>query len=198
VFDTNKQVTIKIVSGGVKQCDVRFPTDQEWCERTRRQKIVRQQVTGGKFRTDVLNAEKSDAELLNKIRMDDKSVSFSDAEASKVISRLESCEIIDSERDGDGFCITIKAMGSELKHRVRIPMEDETRKFSRSAQHPLSTRRLEETTVSLEPSGDFYDKIIVSSEGYADGKVPIIHKDVIVVETLHQVRRLEDELDPEG
>jgi hypothetical protein len=138
VFDTKKQYTIRILSGGVKECLVRFPTDEEWCARTRRQKIVRQQVTGGKFRTEVLNAEKADAELLDKIRMDDKSVAFTESEASKVIGRLEGCEIIDAIREGDGFCIEIKTLGQTLKHWVRIPTEDENRKFSRNSTHPIS------------------------------------------------------------
>jgi hypothetical protein len=197
VFDRNKELVIRIVSGGVKECLVRFPTDKEWCDRTRRQKVVRQQITGGKFRTDILNAEKSDAELLAKIRKDD-GPAFTESEASKVISRIESCEIIDSVRDGDGFLITIKSLGQETKHRVRIPTEDESRKFSRTATNPVSSRRMEETTVSLEPSGEMYDKICLGSEGYENGDVPITHKDVIVVETLYQVRKLEDELDPEG
>lgn len=198
VFDRSKPITIKIMSGGVKACKVRYPTDEEWCARTRRQKIVRRQVTGGKFMTDVLNIETADADLLRKIRLDPEGVEFTDAEASKVISKLEESEIGDVVQEGDRFQIELITKLGKFLHVVKIPTEDAARRFSRASSHPISGRKLEETTVSLEPSGEFYDTVHVRTEGYADPTaIPIIHKDVVVVELQYQVRKIEEELDPE-
>jgi hypothetical protein len=200
-FNRTQPIKIKILSGTLKECQVRYPSDEEWANRTRRQKIVRTQVTGGKFVTDVINVESTDAQLLKAIRLDpDSGVVFTDAEASKIINKLDASEMGEVTHNGDRFSIELRTKFGNTRHTLKTPMEDAARKFSRASSRPVSGRRLEETVVSLEPSGEFYDAVFVSSEGYVGegtAAIPLNHKDVVVVELLHQVRQIEDELDPE-
>jgi hypothetical protein len=40
-FDGTKTLVVPILSGGEKRCEVRFPSDDEWCSCARAQRTVR-------------------------------------------------------------------------------------------------------------------------------------------------------------
>jgi len=40
-FDASKPFVVPILSGGEKSCEVRFPSDEEWCAWARAQRTVR-------------------------------------------------------------------------------------------------------------------------------------------------------------
>ena len=90
-----------ILSGGEKQCEVRYPTDEEWCAWARAQRTVRHFLGRGKSQSEDVDLPKINAELFRKIRIDQDGPAFDDAEAGVVIGRVERSQITGIEREGD-------------------------------------------------------------------------------------------------
>ena len=198
MFDQTREYVIKILSGGEKACRVRFPSYEQWSERTRKQRAVRRMLGRGRTEYEVRNIEDADAELFGAVRLDADGPHFDAAEAGKVIERLERCRVIDVERDGDRFRIAMRVPGGEVLHVLKIPMQQDALDYGRAAVRAIDGRRQQEIRLALEPSADLWAKVCVEVEGYANpDAVPIVHKDVAVVELLAQVEAAQDEDDPE-
>lgn len=203
LFDRGKEFEVPIMSGGVKRCVVRWPTDAEWCERTRKQAIVKSNLGRGKSTTDVLNAKELDAALFAKIRIDKDGPEFDDADAVAVIRKLGRCELLGPEddqppvalREGDNFRIRFKVPKATVVHVLRGPRQVDIQRYSAaSVGVPVDERNHQTFRFKLEPAGELYDAIKVESTGYADG-VPITHKEAAIAALL-QALQIEDE-DPE-
>ena len=180
VFDAAKPFVVPILSGGEKQCEVRFPTDEEWCGWARSQRTVRPKIN---------------AELFAKIRTDKDGPEFDDAEAGMVIGRIERCTVVNVEREGDNYRIEMKVPGARVTHVLRMPTAKEMQDHERASTSVVAARRSIETRAFLEPSGALYDKLHVSHGGYA-GAVPIVHKSAVVSEVIAQLS-IEADDDPE-
>jgi hypothetical protein len=193
LFNPSAEFVVPIMSGGRKECKVRFPSDAEWCERSRAQRSVRTTLGRGKSQYQVTNAEEVNEALFAKIRLDTDGPEFDAAEASKVIERLERCDVVACERIGDQFRIDTRVLGGIVtSHVANIPRQKDVLEFGRSSVRSIDSRRTTEVRVVLEPSTELYKKVAVSSEGYA-AAVPIIHQDTVLVELLYQVEAaLED------
>ena len=89
VFDAAKPFVVPILSGGEKSCEVKFPTDDQWCAWARAQRTVRRFLGRGKSQSEDLDLPKINAELFTKIRTDKDGPVFDDAEAGMVIGRIE-------------------------------------------------------------------------------------------------------------
>ncbi len=73
----------------------------------------------------------------------------------------------------------------EIEFTMRNPRRRQIVEYGRAAVNFTSTSKGGETKLSLEPSGRLFDELFVKATGYADGSsVPIIHKDVVVVEVI--------------
>ena len=204
MFDRSKEFVVKILSGGEKQCVVRFPTDEEWCERTRGQRAIRRQLGRGRAEYDTSNTEAADAALFLKIRVDEDGPEFDEAEGSYVVGRLERCQVLDVERIGDRFRIAMQVAGGEVAHVLKIPAKRAAIEYGRASVRAIESRRSQEIRLALEPSAELWAKVYVDAEGYhpASGEeiaaaVPIVHKDVAVVELLAAVEAAQDEDDPD-
>src|SRR5208282_5229061 len=93
-FDASKPFVVPILSGGEKSCEVRFPSDEEWCAWARAQRTVRHFLGRGKSQSEDVDLPKINAELFAKIRTDkDGDAEFDDAEAGMVIGRIERCAV---------------------------------------------------------------------------------------------------------
>jgi len=69
-FDASKPFVVPILSGGEKKCEVRFPSDEEWCAWARAQRTVRHFLGRGKSQSEDVDLPKINAELFAKIRTD--------------------------------------------------------------------------------------------------------------------------------
>ena len=196
MFDSSKQFVVKILSGGEKQCTVRYPSDTEWGERAQKQKLVRRLLGRSKSQYEALNGETVDAELLARIRLDEDGAPFDEAEAAKVIARLERVTVAAVERTGNKYRIELAVPGGRTVHVLRIPSQKDVLEYSRASIHVTDGRRQQEIRVSLEPAGRLYDKLVESTEGYA-GAVPVIHKSAAISELLAEIDS-EGEDDAEG
>jgi hypothetical protein len=198
MFTTKAELSIPILSDGEKRCTVRWPTDVEFCERSRKRVIIRRTLGNGRMYTEVPNAEAADGELFRKIRVGETTTEWNDAEASLVIDRLEMCRVVDAIREGNEFVITMQVPGGRVKHRLQMPNQKDVSHYGTAAVRSVQTRHHSEDRVRLEPSGDMWATCKGVAEGYGEGsEIPIIHKDVAVVEMLSMLRQPEEEPDPE-
>lgn len=200
MFDRNKEFIVRILSGEEKRCTVRFPTDAEWAERTRKRRVIRRNIGRGQTEVEVPDPTGPDSDLFAKICSNGDAEHFNEAERAKVIRRLERCEVIAAEREGDSFRIKIAIPGGIALHVLRIPMQADVLRYGNTSVKTIDNRRTQDLKLSLEPSAELWQKVIIEAEGYASqADVPIVHKDVVVLELLNQVELAEqaDDYDPE-
>jgi hypothetical protein len=196
VFDASKNFLVP-TSGGRKKFKVRFPTDAELCKRSRDLRHVRHDLGRDKSKTETPNTSAVAVELFQKIQVAGDGPEFDAADATEVVRKIDLSEVTDYERTGENARVTLIVPGAETVHVVRMPWERETQEYSRSAVGVVRGRRSDEIRVTLEPSGVLYDKIAISTEGYA-GRVPINHKSAVVQEVLAQLSaNSEDDVVPE-
>lgn len=195
VFDATKTMVVPILSGGEKQCEVRFPNDDEWCGWARSQRTIRRFLGRGKSQSEDVDLPKINAELFAKIRVDKDGPEFDDAEAGMVIGRIERCTVVNLEREGINYRIEMKVPGARVAHVLRMPTAKEMQDHERASTSVVAARRSVETRAFLEPSGALYDKLHVAHEGYA-AAVPIVHKSAAVSEVIAQLS-IEGDDDPE-
>jgi len=195
VFDASKPIVVPILSGGEKRCEVRFPTDEEWCGWARAQRTIRHFLGRGKSQTEDIDLPKINAELFAKIRIDKDGPMFDDAEAGMVIGRVERSTVTGIAREGNSYRIEMKVPGARVAHVLRMPSAKEVQEHDRASTSVIAARRSVETRAFLEPSGALYDRLHVSHEGYA-ADVPIVHKSAAVSEVMAQMV-IESDDDPE-
>jgi hypothetical protein len=194
-FDITKPLVVPILSGGEKRCEVRFPSDDEWCAWARAQRTVRHFLGRGKSQSQEVNVDQINAELFGKIRLDQDGVEFDEAEAGLVIARIERATITTVEREGNNYRIEMKVPGAPVVHVLRMATAKEMQEHERASVSITSGRRSVETRAFLEPGGALYDKLHVSHQGYASA-VPIVHKSAAVSEVIAQLA-IEADDDPE-
>lgn len=200
MFDRTKEFEVKIISGGVKSCALRFPSDAQLCDRARRQKTVQHFLGRGKMKTTDVSTAAVDAQLLEELRVEKGGPAFTPAEASAFLERLDLAAVTAASWEGEVRRIEMKVPGAHTVHWLRMPMQDQIQEHGRSTLEPVYAKRSAEIRVALEPSGKLYDQVRVKVEGYA-GEVPINHKVAAVTELLNALSALledpEDE-DPEA
>ncbi len=210
LFDSGRILNVRIISGGVKTCKVRFPSDHEWCDRARRQKTVRKHIGRNKTVPVPQRNENENLRLFNLIRQADpeyvsgsvpgsvpgsaSTPEFDAAEASLVIGQIDNNEVTEITREPDGYRVHLKAMNIPTIHYLKFPSASQALEYHRSSSIPMDDGSLRITRVVLEPSGVLYDRLMVSSEGYSPGSlVPITHKQAVVFELL---RFIDEEINP--
>lgn len=191
-----------------KPCLVRWPTDAEWCERSRRDKQVKTILSGGRTTIKYPDAERLDGELFAKIRDTERGGNelFEDADAGVVIELLKWTEVEASCKAQHQFEINLRVFGPQsdpserplTTHIVSMPSRKELMVHGEKAVNFMQTRREVIARVALEPTGDLYDKHLISVSGYADGiPVPIIHKDAVMTEIIQLLNERGVDYDPE-
>ena len=195
MFDASKVIEVPIMSGGEKRCQVRFPSDAEWCDWARAQRTVRRFLGRGKSQSEEIDLPRINAELFAKIRVDTDGPEFDEAEAGMVIARIERAVVTECEREGNNYRMEMKVAGARVTHVLRMPKASEIQEHERASTSVVAARRAVETRAFLEPSGALYDKLHVSHDGYV-GDVPIVHKSSAVSEVIAQLA-IESDDDPE-
>jgi hypothetical protein len=203
MLDLSKPITVPILSGTEKRVKVTYPSDAQWCERARKQRVVRHFLGRGKSQTDDdSQADQINADLLAKIRLDsDGGIVLTSAEATMVLGKLERARVSGVDREGDTYRIALKTALGEVTHIVGIPSAEQMLVHERQSTKTTEGRRNQEIRGYLEPSGELYDKVEVakSREGYVDGgAVPIVHKVAVIAELLAQINAEDEDLIPEA
>lgn len=195
MFDSSKTFVVPTIDG--KRCVVRFPTDQEWCDRARRQKLIRRDLGRGKSQFDPGRAKAIDADLFARIRQDADGPEFDEHDAAYVIDRLDRATVQNLERAGNEYTVALKVPGAVTVHVLRIPSQKQVDEYGdASAPPPIHGERTTELRVFLEPAGPLYDAVLARNDGYS-GAVPIIHKLAAVSAMLRDISSRMEEDDPE-
>lgn len=189
---------------GRKPYTVRFPTDKEWCQRAHKSVSVRKSTLDG-TRTEQPGLMAADKDLLDQILVgNDETVTFDEAEASRIISKLERMELVETTRNGVQYTIQFKAMGLyTVTHTLKIPTQKQVMDLGRAAVDIVGRKQAVETRVALEPSGALWRKIVIGNgwDGYSDAQidtVPVIHMDFALNELLGRINQDFEDTDPEG
>lgn len=198
MFDSNKIFNLPNLDR-TKRCQVRFPSDAEWCARAKSLKTLGLNLGRQKTRYEVPNAKDVDAKLFKQIRIDQDGPEFDQSEAAKVVERLEGARVTDLVIEAGKYRVTMLVPGAETVHVLRIPSSqravDEYEMQSGKTDHGP---RAKELKFYLEPSGPFYDGLVAETEGY-NGPVPINHKYAALRAMLTDLEaQAEDDFDPEA
>jgi hypothetical protein len=199
-FNASKIYEVKIISGGLKSCKLRYPSDPQWIERARSQKTVRNFLGRGKSTTTVQTADDADLRLFKQLVVNEADrEAYAGADATAFIERLDRAEVTEGVWEGDTRRIVMKVPGAVVTHILRIPTQAEMRPHERSSAQAVYANRSAEIRISLLPSAELYDKIKREVAGY-DGPVPINHKVAAInnlVEALPSLIEEEEEAVPE-
>jgi len=191
MFPQSKIFSVKLPPLGLESVDVRWPTDKEWCTRTRALKITQTSLGRGKFRTNAENAQKVNADLFAAIRSGEGDLD--EAEASYVIDQLERCNVETADIDGQCFNVKLTVQGKfETAHRLKAPRQKLIVEYRRSLLDETFGRGRSEIRSKLEPAGELYDAIHESHDGY-EGEVPIIHKQAVVDAVIEKIQAIMDD-----
>jgi hypothetical protein len=196
VFDGSKRFRVPILSGMRKECEVRYPTDAEWCERARKFRSVRRFLGRGKSEQQSINSDAINLDLFERIRLDKDGPAFDGSEAAAVLSKLDRVSVDSCEREGDAFRVTLRVPGAVTEHFVRMPTSREMDQHSVASVKVVGERKAQEVREFLEPSGELYDAMHKDHSGY-NGPVPIVHKVAVVAEVLIQMAAEDEEAIPE-
>lgn len=194
MFDSTAPIEIAGRAGNQKASIVlRWPSDQEWDQRTRSRKVFIKRLGRGVSETTIDSVE-ADAKLYAQIK-EPASPDLSPAEANRIIEAIGTCEVLDCELNGAEAAVTLQTMTGETKHQLRIPSADEVLFFRRGAvrmlEHPYGKSEIRQ---NLDSGAKLYDACHLSAEGYANG-IPSLHKDFAIRAVIEAVDR---ELRPQG
>jgi hypothetical protein len=143
--------------------------------------------------------EEANLELAQLIRVSGDEVD--DSTANRIVEVILKAVPEQPERVTEGYRIPVTVvLGIETSHVLREPTEREIRKYREGAiwMGDLKFGRQEARTM-LSAVGSFYDKLVVSFDGYASkASIPVTHKSVAVNALLTQIREEQesDEIDP--
>jgi hypothetical protein len=174
MLDLSKRIGVQYISGGLKTVMVRWPTDAEWCDRNRKHRIISRQLGRDKSESSGYGLDEANAELLQRIAVEP--IEADPAEATEIISRLESLRVVESSINGDRVAVRLRAMGEDLNHELKIPTARQKSEYFKASMRLLVVKGGREYRQQLEPSGSLYDALVLKAEGYS-GPVPIVHKD---------------------
>jgi hypothetical protein len=198
-----EQISIRIPNPP-KAALVRLPRNQEVLDRLAQQKSIRRNLGRRKSRTEFLPNHAADLALFNAIRLDKGAADFQEFdefEASTAISKLTFCEVVDCERVGDEYRVTLKTPFGDTTHTMQIPTQRDIMLYRRlvvaSTDLPHGQEELRYRT---EPAVDLYDTVVSRFEGYSasysKNEVPPHHKSAVVVELVQAIDDLDPALDP--
>lgn len=181
MFDTSNEIQTSIRrADGVRNIVVRWPTDEQWLQRSRSWHINVQRRGRGVSETQVESA-RADSTLYVQIRQED-SPDLEVDEAAKIIEILARCDITDVSLEMDEATVTMTVLGdTEVRHRLKLPTTAQVTQFKRSSVRVMDMPHgRQQLRTNMQAGLDLYTKCAVGVEGYANGSIPSIHRDAAI------------------
>ncbi len=176
LFDLEKPIKAKVVRpDGDVLITLRYPSNEQWIERSRRRKIRTRNLGGGKSQSIPQSPDPQDAELVNSLRIDE-SPEVDEYEAKRILDSLGSVQIDEEPvREGSIIRVPMRARGIDLVHALRIPTERERGSFLESSGIPvISHGSIDTYGFNLGAAEATYRQLCQESIGYK-GMVPVPH-----------------------
>jgi hypothetical protein len=189
MFDTTAEIELAMrLESGAKSVLVRWPTDEEWAERSRKRKIIIQRLGRGVTETKPPEPGDADLALYGKIALNG-TPPLTKGEAFQVAETLSACTVTNVEIEGDDATVDLTVLTGPVKHRLKVPTADQVVAFRRSGFRILDQPfNRQEITLFLDPGGKLWDACGGKSEDY-QGPVPIIHKDTAIRAVIDFIER---------
>lgn len=183
MFDRTKEFALTSKRAG-KSVTVRFPTDAELIEHSRRIEIIKRSLGSGRgVETDIRGDDQAADWLMNLIRVSGAS-EIDEAEAAYFLDRILSIDVESCAVNGSTAEIKLRVCGNQItSHSLRIPTLKEERAFTKSLPRPVSLPNgISRQRASLEPFSSFFDSLSAGFDGYASvpDAVPITHKSAAI------------------
>jgi hypothetical protein len=175
-FDINQPVKLKVIRpDGDVTITLRFPTDEEWIERSRRRKIRSRNLGNGKTQSIQNPPDSHNAELVNGLRVGE-CAEVDLHEAKRILDRISTAAIDgDITREGANLRIPLKILGVSTVHIIRIPTERERGEFLQMSGVPtISQGNIDTYGFNLGGAADLYPKLRKDAIGYT-GNVSVVH-----------------------
>jgi hypothetical protein len=182
MFDAASEIEIGIyLASGAQSVTVRWPTDQEWAARARWRKIMVRRHPRGATEHQPPPPSEKDVALYEKVALNGVAT-VTKGEAHQIFDRLAVATVTGVEIEGHYAIVDlIVYTGETVRHRVKIPTADQVISMRAAALHMLDLPyNQQQLTIHLEPSARLWDDCQGSSEDYANGVVPAIHKDAAI------------------
>ena len=179
-FDTNQGFAVPIRrEAGLTKVLVRWPTDEEWIERSKGWRITMHRLGRGITETKV-ESEQADLRLYLKIREED-SPELNADEAKVVVDTISRCDINDVQLDQDEAEVEMTLVnGLKVTHTLRIPTSAEVTQFKRASARVMDLpHNVQQIRTNLQAGASLWDKCHVAHGNYTNG-VPITHRDAAV------------------
>lgn len=180
MFNTKAIIEFEIPTAeGMKLAKLRWPTDEEWAARSLKRKIIQKNIGRGQTQIESVDYSAVDLELLNTVAQEG-SAELDGYEAQMLLERISHAEVIDLERQGGQYKITLATAAGDTAHMLKVPSAREImehrRSFARVVDLPYGRQQI---IVNLPAAGSTYDKLWDAAEGYT-GSVPLVHKSAVV------------------
>jgi hypothetical protein len=198
MFDQSQPFSVRIFSAGEKIEKLRWPTDEELIERARKMRHIKRNLGRNRTQFETLNEEAVNAELFEKLRLATDNI-YDSAEAHKFVQKLLSSSDVTASRSGDEFEVELLVTSEKkrVKHILRMPTQREMNEYHKSSYKAYDIKTGQDIRIACEPAGRLWDSLKISVEGYANGSVPITHKQSALVEMIDLIGQLDDD-DPEA
>lgn len=196
MFDSTAEIVVPARTGqGKQEIVMRWPTDEEWCERARRRKILISRLGRGVSETTIEPGD-SDLRIFDKVKLNG-APPLTQGEATRVIETLAQCEATDCRLEGDEAVVELQVMGGSVKHRLRQPSADQVLALRRSVRVFDLPYNKQELRIPLDVGARLWDECGGRSEDYS-GPVPALHKDRAVREVIDCIDREMSAANDEG
>jgi hypothetical protein len=181
-----------------KLCVLRLPLPAELVKYLNAQKTITVSLPGGATETMDPDTPQADENLFTALRIDKAGEPFDEAEMAHAINKITTIRIDDISREDDNYTVLLSAVGGQTTHVISIPLHRDQAEFRRLVYRPknLPGGKVEQR-FPIEVPVKLYDKILVSSSGYAEGvPVPPHHKRAVVNALMSELNKLDSVLDP--
>jgi hypothetical protein len=179
MFDASAEIELGFrLASGAESVTVRWPTDQEWAARARSRKFIVRRLGRGVSETVPPAPNEADVQFYEKIALNG-TPAVTKGEARQIIDVLATAAVTNVTVEGNEASIDLNVLTGAVKHRVKLPTADQVIGMRAAAFRmldlPFSQQQIQ---ILLEPAARLWDECHGSSEDYANGVVPALHKDV--------------------
>jgi hypothetical protein len=168
----------------LRRFEVRYPPAAFWKDRTKAQKIQRKSE-GGKMRSKVGETRALDMKQVQSGLIagpDD----FDEYDAEYIIDLLARCTAQDVTMiEPNIYRVQALAFGGEeVSVDLRTPSRRQAVRHRDDSADMYSTSGGSATIVTIQPTIDLFEALLVASNGYVDGAIPVPHMDVYLQQVL--------------
>ncbi len=182
VFDAERPFKIRhLTPEGIKIVDMKFPSDDDWCERESRRKSIISFDGSGDIKTTREEPDEEEIALVK--RLCPELVDVDPDEAGRLLDQLAFVELTNEETiiQGNRLTVRLDVLQAKTVHVFRMPTAKELEKFKVLAhdQKNISKRKVASVR-NFRFIQRLYSDMKDRCEGYS-GEVPIIHQFAAVV-----------------